>query len=78
MQTNHTLPNPDVTVGVFVQELPALLGRSVGTGSPPLVAWMEAADASAIDVQHSLNQTKKTALHVTLVDIVRLLNRPGF
>ena len=71
MQTDPTSPD-SATKSAFLQELEAVSGRSLDLGSQSLAAWMEAADASAIEIQHRLNQTKNTALRVTLVSIVCL------
>lgn len=71
MQTDHTSPDSAIK-SAFLQEFESVSGRSLDLGSQSLAAWMEAADASAIEVQHRLNQTKNTALRVTLVSIVCL------
>ena len=71
MQTDHTSPD-SATKSAFLQELESVSGRSLDLGSKSLAVWMEAADALAVEVQHRLNQTKNTALRVTLVSIVCL------
>lgn len=72
MQTEHTLPDSAQAINAFLQELQCVSGRSVNPGSQLLATWMEAADASAIEIQHRLNRTKSTALRVTFVCIVCL------
>jgi hypothetical protein len=72
MQTDHTLPDSAPAITTFLRELQGVSGRSVGPSSQSLTAWMEVADASAIEVQHRLDRTKNTALRVTLASIVCL------
>jgi hypothetical protein len=71
MQTDHTSPD-SAAESAFLRELESVSGSSLILGSQPLAAWMEAADASAMEVQHRLNRTKNTALRVTLVSIACL------
>lgn len=46
--------------------------HSMSSGNQSLSAWMKVADTSAMEVQHSLEQIKNTALRVTLASIVCL------
>ena len=69
MQTDHTLPDSAQATRVFLQELQGISGLSLDLGRQSLTAWMEAADAAAMEVQRRLDRTKNTALRVTLASI---------
>ena len=69
MQKEQTLPVAAPEINAFLRELQDLSGRSVGPSSQSLSAWMEVADTSAIEIRQRLDQTKNTALCVTLFSI---------